>query len=79
MSNLIKDAINCIAENFRERTLSRIGGKCDFHGENFHGLLAHTVKGCYAPKFYGENFANSLNTSKFVKVISLESFLVYGI
>ena len=34
-----------IAGNFQERKHSRIGEKYDFHGENFHGLLA-----CAAPK-----------------------------
>ena len=61
------------------KKLSRIVEKYDFHGENFHGLLA-----CAAPKdatpqnFAEKTFTNSHKTTKFAKVFSLESFPLYG-
>ena len=66
----------CIAGNFQGRKLLRIGEKYDFYGGNFRGL--HT-KGCHAPNFAKKTFAYSHKTMKFVKVFSLESFLLYGI
>ena len=65
----------CIAGNFQERKFSRIGEKYDFCGENFCGLLLQHQR-CHTPKFCGKTFANSHKTAKFMKVFSLESFLL---
>ena len=49
-----------IPYNFHERKLSQIGGKLDFCGEKFHGLLIGTAncaaKGHHAPRFRRDNF-----------------------
>ena len=69
-----------IAENFRGRKLSRIGEKCDFRGENFHGLLAFAApKDATPPNFAEKTFADSHKSAKFTKVFSLKSFPLYGI
>ena len=69
-----------MAGNFQGRKLSRIGEKYDFRGENFHRLLACAVpKDATHPNFMEKTFANSHKTTKFAKVFSLESFLLYGI
>ena len=47
------------------RKLSRIGGKYNFCGENFHGFLACATNGRHA-KFHWET--NSHKTSKFAKI-----------
>ena len=69
-----------LAENFRGRKVSRIGEKYNFHGENFCGLLTFAVpKDTTPPNFAEKTFANSHKTTKFAKVFSLESFLLYSI
>ena len=68
-----------IAGNFWGRKLSRIGEKYDFHGENIPRLLARAVlKDTTPPNFMEKTFANNHKTVKFAKVLSLESFLLYG-
>ena len=70
---------NRIAGNFRERKLSQIGEKYNFRGENFHRLLTFPVPKDTMPQNFAEkNFANSHKTTKFVKVFSPESFLLYS-
>ena len=62
--------------NFR----GRIGEKCDFRRENFHGLLAHAMpKDTTPPNFAEKTFTNSHKTAKFAKVFSFESFPLYSI
>ena len=47
----------CIAENFRERKLSWIGGRYDFRGENFRRCsLVPSTDTTHTPKFCRENF-----------------------
>ena len=51
-----------------------------FNGEKFRGLLAFTApKDATPPNFAEKAFVNSHKTVKFMKVFSLEIFLLYGI
>ena len=69
-----------IAGIFRGRKLSRIGGKMEFRGENFRGLLASTAYCRPSLQTIAEKtFAERHKTAKFAKVYSLESFPLYCI
>ena len=67
-----------IAGIFRGRKLSRIGGKPDFCGDNFHRLLTGApnlpLKMPRPQISRRKPFPNSHKTSKFMKVFSLKSF-----
>ena len=69
-----------IAGNFQGRKLSQTGEKDNFHGENFHRVLACAVpKDTTPPNFAEKTFVNSHKTAKFSKVFFLKSFPLYGI
>ena len=66
-----------IAGNFRGRKLLWIGKKYEFHGKNFHRLLAFAVpKDTSPPNFTEKTFTNSHKTAKLAKVFSLKTFLL---
>ena len=61
----------CIAGNFRERKLSRIGEKYDFRRENFRGLLTFAPpKFATLPNLAEKAFANSHKITKFASFLS---------
>ena len=66
--------------NFQSRKLSWIYEKCFFLQRKL-SLIARfcCAKRCHTPKFCGENFRKLPQNCKFMKVFSLESFLVYSI
>ena len=66
-----------IVGNFRGRKLSLIDEKYDFRRENFRGMLAFAAPKDVTPQTE-KTFMNRHKTAKFVKVFSLESFLLYG-
>jgi len=57
--------------HFIAGNILRIGGKYNFHRENFHRLLAFAT-----PNFAKKTFANSHKTAKFAKVFCLKSFSI---
>ena len=60
------------------RKLSRISEKYDFHGENFHRLLAFTTSKDGKPtKLCGEIFADSHKTVKFAKVFRYTVYIMW--
>ena len=74
---LVAPCVYCIAGNSRGRKLLQIGGKYDFHKENFCSLVL--PKDTTPPNFVEKTFTNSHKTLKFAKVFSLETFSLYGI
>ena len=69
-----------ISGNFWGRKLSQIGEKIRFSLRKL-SWIAHfcRAKECHAQNFAEKTFAYSHKTTKFTKVFSLESFLLYGI
>ena len=65
----------CIVVNFRGSV-----GSENFTDKTFMDCLKPNISGCGMPQnFMEKTFADGSRTSKFAKVFSLESFLLYGI
>ena len=63
----------------REKTFADPYRRRGFRGENLHGLLETNHRWVrHASKFHGENFVDGSQSSKSVKVFSLEGFSLYG-